>query len=54
MVNNDKAFIKKLVTLNEHSSLVSLNPSYKAIPINEDTNTRFIAEVKGILRNKSI
>lgn len=54
VINNDQAFIKKFVKLNEHASLVSLNPSYKAIPINEETNTRFIAEVKGILRNKSI
>ncbi len=54
VTNDDQAFIKKYVVLNNHQSLVSLNPAYKPIPITEDTHTRFIAEVKGIIRNKSI
>ncbi len=54
VINNDEALIKKYVTLNDHKTLVSLNPEYDAIPITEDTHTRFIAEVKGIIRNKSI
>ncbi len=53
VINDNEALIKKYVRLNSHSALVSLNPSYNPIPITEDLGTRFIAEVKGIIRNGS-
>lgn len=51
-IHGEEAFIKKYVLLNDHGVLISLNPSYKPIPVTEET--RLIAEVKGIIRNKAI
>lgn len=52
VINDNEAMIKKYCVLGSGKFLVSSNPSYNPIPIAE--NTRIVAEVKGILRNKSI
>lgn len=55
IINQDQAVIKKFVELDSNRKvLVSFNSAYKPIPINEETNHRFLAEIKGIIRNKSI
>ncbi len=54
VINDNEALIKKYVEINGMGNLVSLNPSYNPIPITEGLGTRFIAEVKGIIRNSEI
>ncbi len=54
VISENEAMIKKYVTIGNQGNLVSLNPAYSPIPVTEELGARFIAEVKGIIRNDAL